>query len=108
HLAVANLTKHFGSVLAVDNVSLELEQGSFLALLGPSGCGKTTLLRMLAGFERPDSGTISLGGEVLEGGRRHLPPERRHVGLVFQEYALFPHMDVAANIGFGVNGRSNR
>lgn len=108
HLAVANLTKRFGTIVAVDNVSLELEQGSFLALLGPSGCGKTTLLRTLAGFERPDSGTISLGGEVLEDGRRHLPPERRHIGLVFQEYALFPHMDVAANVGFGVRGRSNR
>lgn len=108
HLAVSNLSKRFGPVVAVDSVSLELQKGAFLALLGPSGCGKTTLLRMLAGFERPDSGAITLGGQVLEDGRRHLPPEQRHVGLVFQEYALFPHMDVAANIGFGVDGRANR
>ena len=108
HLAVSNLSKRFGSVVAVDSVSLELKKGAFLALLGPSGCGKTTFLRMLAGFERPDSGTITLGGQVLEDARSHLPPEKRHVGLVFQEYALFPHMDVAANIGFGVDGRSNR
>ncbi len=108
HLAVSNLGKRFGSVVAVDSVSLELKKGAFLALLGPSGCGKTTLLRMLAGFERPDAGTITLGGQVLEDGRRHLPPEKRHVGLVFQEYALFPHMDVAANVGFGVDGRANR
>lgn len=108
HLAVSNLSKSFGSVLAVDSVSLELPKGAFLALLGPSGCGKTTLLRMLAGFERPDQGSITLGGRVLENGRLRLPPERRQIGLVFQEYALFPHMDVAANIGFGVDGRAAR
>jgi iron(III) transport system ATP-binding protein len=108
HLAVSNLGKRFGPVVAVDSVSLELEKGAFLALLGPSGCGKTTLLRLLAGFERPDNGTITLGGRVLEDPRNHLPPEQRHVGLVFQEHALFPHMDVAANVGFGVRGRAAR
>ena len=108
HLAVSHLSKRFGSIVAVDSVTLELERGAFLALLGPSGCGKTTLLRMLAGFERPDSGTVSLGGQVLESPARHLPPEQRQVGLVFQEHALFPHMDVAANVGFGVRGRSAR
>lgn len=108
HVSIRDVRKQFGSVVAVGGVSLDLPKGAFMALLGPSGCGKTTLLRMLAGFERPDSGSITLGGRVLEDGRTHLPPEKRRIGLVFQEYALFPHMTVEANVGFGVDGRSER
>jgi spermidine/putrescine transport system ATP-binding protein len=95
-----NLVKSFGggAARALDDVSLDIAPGEFFTLLGPSGCGKTTLLRMIAGFERPDSGSISLNGEVLDG----LPPHRRPVNTVFQSYAVFPHMTVAANIAFGL------
>jgi iron(III) transport system ATP-binding protein len=75
-----------------------------MALLGPSGCGKTTLLRLVAGFEWPDSGTIAVNGHIVAGGSQRIPAEQRHVGMVFQEYALFPHLDVAGNIGFGLRG----
>jgi spermidine/putrescine transport system ATP-binding protein len=90
--------KRFGAVLAVDRVSLEIEQGAFFALLGPSGCGKTTLLRLIAGFEAPDEGRILIDGEDVAG----LPPNRRPVNTVFQSYAVFPHMSVAANVGYGL------
>jgi ABC-type Fe3+/spermidine/putrescine transport system ATPase subunit len=100
---VRNITKRFGSVTAVDGVSLDIASGEFVCLLGASGCGKTTLLRILAGFTRPDS------GEVLANGRRVdlLPPNKREVGFVFQSYALFPTKTVSQNIGFGlaVRGR---
>jgi iron(III) transport system ATP-binding protein len=96
------LTKRFGSVLAVDRVDLALEQQRFLALLGPSGCGKTTVLRLLAGFETPDAGTIEIAGQKVATSAFSLPPERRRVGMVFQDYALFPHLDVAKNIAFGL------
>ncbi|MFH7242176.1 MAG: ABC transporter ATP-binding protein [Spirulina sp.] len=86
---------------AVDGVSLGLRQGEILALLGPSGCGKTTLLRLIAGFERPDQGTISLGQQPVCG-PCWLPPERRDVGIVFQDYALFPHLTVEKNVAFGL------
>jgi iron(III) transport system ATP-binding protein len=89
-------------VIAVDDVSLTLAPGQILALLGPSGCGKTTFLRLIAGFERPDSGTIELGGRTLAGQGRWLAPEKRRVGLVFQEYALFNHLSVEANVRFGL------
>ncbi|MBI2851614.1 MAG: ABC transporter ATP-binding protein [Chloroflexi bacterium] len=89
-------------------MSLELEEGKFLALLGPSGCGKTTLLRLIAGLERPDSGTIEVGERIVAGKEVFVPPEKRRVGLVFQDYALFPHMDVGANVAFGVRRDSNR
>jgi len=86
-------------------VSLEVAEGEVCALLGPSGCGKTTMLRLLAGFEAPDAGSIALGGEVVASGRRVLPPERRRVGMVFQDYALFPHLDVAGNVGYALGRR---
>jgi putrescine transport system ATP-binding protein len=89
--------KAFGSVVAVDRVSLDIAEGEFFTLLGPSGCGKTTLMRMLAGFEDPDSGDVRLGGASLIG----TPAHKRPVNMMFQSYALFPHMSVAANIGFG-------
>jgi iron(III) transport system ATP-binding protein len=109
-LRTLSLTKRFGDVVAVDDVTLELRGGEFLGVLGPSGCGKTTLLRLVAGFERPDAGGIEIDGRVVAGPRRHLPPEGRRIGMVFQESALFPHLDVAANIGFGLprRGRETR
>ena len=93
-----NVVKRFGDFVAVDDVSLDIHQREFFSLLGPSGCGKTTLMRMLAGFERPTSGRITLAGEDLAG----VPPYRRPVNMMFQSYALFPHMTVAQNIGFGL------
>ena len=99
------LTRRYGSMVALDGVDLDVAQGEFLTLLGPSGSGKTTLLMILAGFTRPDAGSIRFGGvEVVR-----TPPHKRNLGVVFQSYALFPHMDVAANVAFplvlrGVNG----
>ncbi|MBI2846957.1 MAG: ABC transporter ATP-binding protein [Chloroflexi bacterium] len=99
----SGVTKSFGRTLAIQGVSLELEEGKFLALLGPSGCGKTTLLRLIAGFEVPDKGTIEIGGSTVSGPGVFIPPENRRVGIVFQDYALFPHMDVSRNIAFGLS-----
>jgi spermidine/putrescine transport system ATP-binding protein len=96
-----HVSKHFGDVIAVDDLSLEINRGEFFSLLGPSGCGKTTTLRMLAGFEDTTSGTIYLGGEDVT----HRPPFRRDVNTVFQNYALFPHLTVAENIAFGPRRR---
>jgi len=96
-LEFQNVSKHYGSVRAVDNVSLTVKQGEFFSLLGPSGCGKTTLLRIVAGFECPDSGRVLLDGQDIT----DLPPNRRQVNTVFQSYALFPHLTVRENIAFG-------
>src|SRR5437868_12156468 len=92
------ITKRFGDFPAVDALTLDIFAREFFALLGPSGCGKTTLLRMLAGFERPDAGRVALDGEDLAG----VPPYRRPVNMMFQSYALFPHMTVAGNVAFGL------
>ena len=97
-LRIKGVSKHFGSVVAVDDVSLDIARGEFFALLGPSGCGKTTLLRMLAGFETPSAGALLLDGVDLAA----LPPYRRPVNMMFQSYALFPHMTVAGNVAFGL------
>jgi spermidine/putrescine transport system ATP-binding protein len=92
------VTKAFGSVTAVDRLTRRFERGEYFCILGPSGCGKTTLLRLIAGFERPDAGSIHLhGGDVS-----HMPPERRDVNVVFQSYALFPHLTVRDNVSFGL------
>ena len=88
----------------VDNVSFSIAQGEIVCLLGPSGCGKTTCLRLAAGMEKPDDGTISLGGEVVSTSAHVTPPETRHIGFLFQEFALFPHLSVYDNICFGLNG----
>jgi putrescine transport system ATP-binding protein len=97
-LEIAGASKRFGATTAVDDVSLSVERGAFYALLGPSGCGKTTLLRMIAGFETPDNGRIVIDGVDVTA----LPPYARPVNMMFQSYALFPHMDVAGNIAFGL------
>jgi putrescine transport system ATP-binding protein len=97
-LEIAGASKHFGATAAVNDVSLSVERGAFYALLGPSGCGKTTLLRMIAGFETPDSGRIFIDGVDVS----RLPPYARPVNMMFQSYALFPHMNVAGNIAFGL------
>ncbi len=97
-----HLTKRFGPTLALDDASLAVEQGRLTALLGPSGCGKTTLLRLIAGFDQPDDGQILLNGRPVAGTGVAVPPEQRRVGMVFQEYALFQHLNVADNIAFGL------
>lgn len=93
-----NVTKRFGKLAAVDNVSLSVNEGEFFALLGPSGCGKTTLLRMLAGFETPTEGRILIDGQDIV----NIPPNKRPVNMVFQSYAVFPHMTVADNVAYGL------
>jgi len=97
-IQIRALTKSFGSVAAVDGVDLDIQAGEFLTLLGPSGSGKTTVLRMIAGFETPDKGTIFLNGKDIT----NLPAYERDVNTVFQDYALFPHMDVISNIEYGL------
>jgi len=105
-LEIDSLTKRFapGDAPAVDEVDLDVREGEIAALLGPSGCGKTTALRLVAGFERPDTGAVAFDGQRLTGPNRHVPPERRGIGLVFQNYALFPHQTVAENVSFGLRG----
>jgi spermidine/putrescine transport system ATP-binding protein len=103
-IRLERVTKRFEAVVAVDDLSLEIECGSFFALLGPSGCGKTTTLRMIGGFEEPSSGRILLGDRDVVG----LPPYRRDVNTVFQSYALFPHLSIAENVAFGLRRRGVR
>ncbi len=100
-VSVRGLTKRFGRVTALDDVSIEFADGGFYGLLGPSGSGKTTLLRAIAGFEFPEAGTIEIGGQPIE----KLPPEKRDIGLMFQSYALFPNMSVFDNVAFGLKVR---
>src|SRR6266508_3143454 len=98
YLTLSNVSKQFADSYAVQDFNLEVEKGEFVSFLGPSGCGKTTTLRMIAGFEIPTGGTITLGGKEITND----PPNQRHVGMVFQSYALFPNMTVSGNIGFGL------
>ena len=103
-LSIRNITKRFARNLApvVEDLSFEVHTGEIFALLGPSGCGKTTTLRLIAGFERADAGEICVDGQCFEGAKTHLPPEARDIGIVFQEYALFPHLNVFQNVAFGL------
>ncbi|MEX1295293.1 MAG: ABC transporter ATP-binding protein [Candidatus Limnocylindrales bacterium] len=97
-----HISKSFDDVVALDDVNIELESGTMLALLGPSGCGKTTALRLISGFERPDAGTVEVNGRRVASPSSMVPPERRRVGLVFQDLALFPHLSVRANVAYGI------
>ncbi|MDM9649698.1 ABC transporter ATP-binding protein [Rhizobium sp. S163] len=108
-LTIEGASKRYGQVQALDNISLEVTAGSRTAVVGPSGSGKTTLLRIIAGFEQPDQGRVTLNGELLADGPAAVPAHKRGIGIVSQEGALFPHLDVAGNIGFGIaRGADNR
>ncbi|MGI6519395.1 MAG: ABC transporter ATP-binding protein [Bacillota bacterium] len=109
-IVLKNVTKKFGSVTAVDNLSLVIKEGSFTTLLGPSGCGKTTTLRMIAGLDHPTSGEIWIGNRCVVSSEKghYVPPGKRNLGLVFQSYALWPHMTVFENISFGLNVQKRR
>jgi iron(III) transport system ATP-binding protein len=99
---VSGISRSFGLTRAVDGVTLDVRTGEIFGVLGPSGCGKTTLLRLIAGFERPETGSVTVGGALVAGDGTWVPPERRRIGMVFQDYALFPHLTVERNVGFGV------
>jgi iron(III) transport system ATP-binding protein len=105
HVRVRGLSKSFGPIDAVRELNLEIDRGELMAVLGPSGCGKTTLLRVIAGFEQPDAGCVVVSDEVVAGPGRTIPPEKRRVGMVFQDYALFPHLSVEGNVAFGLTNR---
>ena len=105
-LEVENLVKRFGDKTVVDGLSFTLEKGAIGCLLGPSGCGKTTVLRLIAGFDDLTEGKIRLAGNTVSRPGHTLTPEQRHIGMVFQDYALFPHLNVQDNIGFGLHGLS--
>jgi putative spermidine/putrescine transport system ATP-binding protein len=104
HLALKNVSKHFGDFAAVSDFNLDVNKGEFVSFLGPSGCGKTTTLRMIAGFEIPSTGSITIDGADIT----NKAPSQRNVGMVFQSYALFPNMTVAQNIGFGLRIRKEK
>ncbi|MBR9762691.1 MAG: ABC transporter ATP-binding protein [Rhodobacteraceae bacterium] len=99
-VSIRDLRKRFGDHVAVDGISVDIPQGAFFTVLGPSGCGKSTLLRLIAGLEVPDDGEIALKDSLVSSAGRHVPPEDRDVGVVFQTYALWPHMDVTGNVAF--------
>ena len=101
-LTIDHVTKSFGAFRALDDISLEVGDGEFMAILGASGCGKTTLLRQIAGFDKLDAGRILIGDSIVSAPHRHVPPERRRIGIVFQSYALWPHMSVAENVAYGL------
>ena len=102
YLTCKNISKTFNGAPAVESVSIDLLPGEIMSILGPSGCGKTTLLRLIAGFETLDEGEIKIENNIISSNQTHLPPEKRNIGMVFQDYSLFPHMNVEQNITFGL------
>ena len=102
HLELIGLTKRFAEVTSVDAIDLAVEQGEFICLLGPSGCGKTTTLRMIAGFLQPEAGQIRVDGKIFSAPGAVIPPERRNMGMIFQSYAVWPHMTVDENVSYGL------
>ncbi|MCC8127339.1 MAG: ABC transporter ATP-binding protein [Clostridiales bacterium] len=104
-LSIEHVTKKFGDFTALNNVSLEIQDGEFLAILGPSGCGKTTLLRIVGGFETPTEGSVKRGGGILSSPKENVPVEKRNIGMVFQSFALWPHMTVREHVQFPLNSR---
>src|SRR6185369_1331091 len=102
HLELRHLTKRYGDLVSVDGIDLAVERGEFVCLLGPSGCGKTTTLRMIAGFLEPDGGEIRVAGKVVSAPGAVIPPERRNMSMIFQSYAVWPHMTVRDNVGYGL------
>jgi iron(III) transport system ATP-binding protein len=106
HLELSRLTKRYGDGAAVDGIDLHVERGEFICLLGPSGCGKTTTLRMIAGFIAPDDGEIRADGRMISTPTSVVPPERRNMGMIFQSYAIWPHMTVRDNVGYGLRMQS--
>jgi iron(III) transport system ATP-binding protein len=105
---LSGVRRSYGPVRAIRDLDLEVKRGEVLALLGPSGCGKTTTLRLIAGFESPDSGTVEVGGRTVAGPGANVPPEKRRVGMVFQDYALFPHLSVERNVAYGLSNGKKR
>src|SRR5262245_9286497 len=101
-VSIRGVTKKFAGLAALENLDLDIGDGEFVSLLGPSGCGKTTTLRLLAGFLQPDGGEIRVGAEVVSSPSLLLPPERRNMSMIFQSYAVWPHMTVAQNIAYGL------
>ena len=108
HLALSGISVDLEGQRVVDSIDFSLEHGQIGSLLGPSGCGKTTLLRTIAGFERPSEGEIHSGGTLIASHGYSLAPEHRNIGMVFQDFALFPHLSVAGNVGFGIRHRTAR
>jgi iron(III) transport system ATP-binding protein len=105
---ISGVSRSYGPVRAVRDLDLEVKKGEILALLGPSGCGKTTTLRLIAGFESPETGTVEVGGRTVAGPTTNVPPEKRRVGMVFQDYALFPHLSVEQNVAYGLTNGKKR
>ena len=107
-LEVTSLYHQFDGVDVVNNVSLSVRPGQVTCLLGPSGCGKTTTLRIIAGVEKQQKGKILLDGTLVSDSKTHLEPDKRRVGLIFQDFALFPHLNIEENVGFGLEGRNSK
>src|SRR5881394_571874 len=105
-LELEKLTKRYPGVVAVDAIDLSVDHGEFVCLLGPSGCGKTTTLRMIAGFLEPDGGEIRVGSKTVSSAGSVLPPERRNMSMIFQSYAVWPHMTVRENVAYGLKMKS--
>src|SRR5258707_1268182 len=106
NLELENLTKRYSDVVSVDGMTMSVAHGEFVCLLGPSGCGKTTTLRMIAGFLQPDAGEIRVGGKAVSSVRSVVPPEQRNMSMIFQSYAVWPHMTVRQNVGYGLKMKS--